>query len=172
MAKSNIAEFRGFDELNVQLKKLNDKVKREEVLKILRKMAEPFVEPYKNSLPLGKQGNVRFDTNYVAGSLRNSVSVKTVPASKTGGNPSVVVRPGKRTTKGVKYDAFYHFMVVRKGSMTSSEIRRGASRMGKNTVVDDARNKAWAARSATTIRLTEDAVEKFIQQQINRLSNK
>lgn len=166
MAKINVTEVKGFEQLNNKLKQLDDKVKRREVLKIQRRLAKPIIQQYSQELPKGKKDKKRFGTTYVKETLSKSVKAVTVPSSKTGGNPSIVIRPAK---KG-KYDPWYRFMVVKKGTKTGG-IGEG-SRQGKNTVVDKARNKAFNNTKDSAIRDNEKKVAEYIQKQINRLSNK
>jgi len=157
-------EVEGFEELNKKLKQLPDRVKRTEVLKIFRRLAKPIEAAYSAELPVGVKDKKRFGTLYPKGTLSKSVKTETVPSRKVGGNPAIAIRPGK---KG-KYDSFYKFMVIKKGTKTGS-IARG-SRIGKNTVVEEAKNRAW---SRTEGRTTKEATEKtavYIQKQITKLS--
>lgn len=163
MAKTDFFEIEGFKELNAKLKRLPDKVKRTEVLKIQRRIAKPLEKAYAEALPVGKVDKKRFGTVYPKGTLSKSVKTATVPASKVGGNPSVVIRPGK---KG-KHDAFYKFMVVRKGFKGSG---RG-SRKGANTVVEAARDKALANVGARAQKEAVDKTAAYIQKQIEKLSS-
>jgi len=162
VANTDVFEIEGFKELNAKLKRLPDKVKRTEVLKVFRRVVKPIEKAYSEALPVGRIDKKRFGTIYPKGTLSKSVKVATVPASKVGGNPSVVIRPGK---KG-KYDAFYKFMVVRKGFKGSG---RG-SRNGANTVVEVARNKALANAGGRAQKEAVDKTAKYIQKQIDRLS--
>lgn len=151
MAKSDFIEVEGFNELKQKIKKLDDKTTRREVLKIQRQMAKPAIEAYKRELPVD------------GGTLAKSVKAVTTPARKSGGNPSIAVRPGK---KG-KADAYYKFMVIRKGDQPGS--RKRGSRKGLNTVVEDARNKALSVMDSLKQNYV-DKTAKYIQKQINKLS--
>lgn len=151
MAKNSLFEVEGIKELNEKLKKLPDKVKRKEVLGLQRKIAAPIRAEYADKLP------------HRTGNLGKSVAVQTVPASKTGGNPSVVVRPAKRG----KADGYYKFMVIPKGSKPGS--RRRGSRKTLNTVVKEARDRTVAAMNAGITKTYETAMAKLIQRKIDRL---
>jgi hypothetical protein len=161
---NSVLEVEGFEELNKQLKKLDDKVTRREVLKIQRQIAKPITEAYNRSMPVGTRTHAKNGKVYTPGNLRDSVAPETVPASKVGGNPSVVVRP---STKGKK-DGYYRFMVVKKDTEVGSGKR--GSRKGKNTVVEEARNKALAIKGASAQNQAEDKTAKYVQKQINKLS--
>jgi hypothetical protein len=152
VAKIDVTQVEGFDQLNEKLKRLDDKVKRSEIIKIQRRVAKPLEKAYAEALPKK------------SGTLAKSVSTKAVPKSKTGGNPSIVIRPGK---KG-KNDGYYKFMVVKKGARLGSN-RRG-SRKGKNTVVEDARDVAIRNVGPQAQKEALDKTADYIQKQITRLS--
>lgn len=152
MAGPNITEVTGFAELNKKLKKLTDNVKRTEVLKVQRRLMRPVVIAYRANLV--KDG----------GTLANSVGVRTVPKSKSDGNPAVAVSPGKRG----RHDGFYKFMVVPKG--TKLPGRKKGSRKGKNVVVTQARNKTLANIKNGLATSAEKKTGAYVQKQIDRLS--
>ena len=165
MARTNdFVHIEGFDALNKKLKQLPDRVKRTEVIRIQKQVAKPIVKAYSIALPVGDKDKKRFGKTYVKGTLSKSVKAETVAARHTGGNPSIVIRPAK---KG-KYDPWYRFMVVKKGAKPGS-IKKG-SRVGINTVVEEARNKVVSATSATAEKQVVDKTAKYIQKQIDRLS--
>jgi hypothetical protein len=164
MAK-DFTEIKGFEELNAKLKKLPDTLKRKEVLGLQKEIAKPLIDAYKNALPLGKKDKIKNGTSYPKGTLKESVSAVTVPASKVGGNPSVVIRPGKRG----KHNAYYKFMVVADGAKIGSSKR--GSRKGRNTVVDEARDKALQSTGAMAQKDAIDKTALYIQKKINKLSS-
>jgi len=152
VANLDVTKIEGFDELNAKLKKLDDSLKRREVLALQRKLAKPIQQRYAAALP--RQ----------SGTLASSVAIKTVSARRSGGNPSIVVRPGKRG----RFDGYYKFMVIGKGDRPGS-IRRG-SRRGLNTVVTTARDKTLRQSQAGTTKEAEVLAAKLVQKKINRLS--
>lgn len=154
MAKINVTEVEGFGQLNKKLKQLDDKVKRSEVIKIQRRVAKPIEKAYAAALPKK------------TGTLARSVGIKAVPKSKTAGNPAIVIRPGK---KG-KNDGYYRFMVVKKG--TKLESNKRGSRKGKNTVVEEARDRAIRSGGPRAEKEAVVKTTKYIQKQIDRLSTK
>ena len=166
---NEVFEIEGFEELNKQLKKLDDNVKRSEVLKIQRRLAKPIVQTYKSKLPVGRKSHTRYTkgggkTTYQPGNLSRSVRAKTVGKRAAKGNPSIQVLPDK-TAKG---DGYYRFMVVRKGFTGKG---RG-SRKGANTVVKEARDATLAATQGLVTKEAQEKVKAYIQKQIDRLSTK
>jgi len=151
---ANISPFKidGFDELNKNLKKLDDNVKRKEVLGILRAQSKPFALAYSAALP------------YRSGTLSKSVAVRALSKRRSGGNPVVGIRPGKRG----KNDGYYKFMVIEKGSLPGSTAR--GSRKGINTVVEKARDRALRAGETAAILGNQKAVTKLVQRKIDKLS--
>jgi len=99
------------------------------------------------------------------GTLRRSVGVKAVPRSKSSGNPVIRIAPGKRG----KNNAYYKFMVVRKGVVLGS--RKRGSRKGKNNVVTEARDRTLRRMESGLVTQSEAEVTKYVQRQIDRLSN-
>jgi hypothetical protein len=170
----SVLTVEGFEELNKKIKQLDDKVKREEVLKIQRRLAKPLIAAYSRALPVGgkKHSRTTFNkktqenvtTTYEPGNLRDSVKADTVPASKVGGNPAIAIRPSKKAGA----DGYYRFMVVKKGTKLGSN-RRG-SRKGKNSVTEEARNKALASKGLAAQKEAGDKTAKYIQRRINTLS--
>lgn len=152
MANLKVTQVEGFAELNQNLKRLNDRVKRTEVLKLMRKLARPVVLQYRSQLPIK------------SGTLRRSTAVRTLPSRRTGGNPVLSVAPGKSG----RNDGFYKFMVVPKGTKLGS--RRRGSRKGKNTVVPDARDRTLNAVESGVTRSAEKKTAEYVQKQIDRLS--
>jgi hypothetical protein len=157
-------KIEGFNKLKIQIKKLDDKMTRREVLKIQRKLATPLVRAYRDALPQSNRTTQRFGSTYPPGNLKKSVSKETVPGRKVGGNPQIVVRPSTKGKKG----GYYRHMVVAKGTEIGS-TRRG-SRKGINTVVSDARDRIYGSRESTLTAKYEKQVTKFVQKQIDKLS--
>lgn len=173
---NNLNEIEGFAELNAKLKRLPDKVKRKEVLKIQKQVAKPIVKAFARALPMGKRSHARTTgkkstrakkVGYTPGNLKRSVRAKAVPASKVGGNPSIVIRPSAKD--GSKNDGYYRFMVVADGTKTGSTSR--GSRIGDNTVVDKARDRALGMIGATAEKRAAEDTAKYIQKQINKMSS-
>ena len=151
MPGQSLYEIEGFDKLTKKIRQLPDKVKRAEVVKIQRRILKPAQLAYASELPVS------------TGNLRDSVQIKTVAASKSKGNPSVQVVPGKNKDA----DGYYRFMVVKKGTKLNSTAR--GSRLGKNTVVTKARNRAIRATSSGMTKDYEKKLVRFIQRRIDKL---
>lgn len=152
MARIDVTQVEGFDELNRKLKALTDRVKRSEVLKIFRRLARPVVRQYRGNLPKDR------------GVLQRGVGVKTVPASKVDGNPVISILPGRRGTA----DPFYRFMVVPKGTRTGSNKR--GSRRGKANVVPIARDRTLDAMKGGLVEYGGKETAAYVQKQIDKLS--
>ncbi|MEO0573212.1 MAG: HK97 gp10 family phage protein [Bacteroidota bacterium] len=151
MARISPFDVEGFDELNKKLKRLPDTLKRKEVLAIQRKLAKPVQKAYAANLPRQSEN------------LAKSVAIRTVPSSKSKGNPSIVVRPDKRG----RYDGFYRFMVVPKGTKLGN--RRRGSRKVFAKVVPMARQRTLLQKQTAANRETEIRTAKYIQRKIDRL---
>ena len=152
MAKIDVTQIEGFDVLNKKLKRLEDSVKRREVLSLQKKLAAPVRKRYGENMPVA------------SGTLSKSVSVRTIPSRKSGGNPAIAVVPGKRG----KNNAYYKFMVIPKGSRPGS--RKRGSRRALNTVVTLARNRTLSQMENGLVASSEKEVQKYLQKKIDRLS--
>lgn len=152
MAKIDVTQIEGFDVLNKKLKRLEDSVKRREVLSLQKKLAAPVRKRYGENMPVA------------SGTLSKSVSVRTIPSRKSGGNPAIAVVPGKRG----KNNAYYKFMVIAKGSSPGS--RKRGSRRALNTVVTLARNRTLSQMENGLVASSEKEVQKYLQKKIDRLS--
>lgn len=152
MARIDVTRIEGFAELNRKLKRLDDSVKRKEVLGLLRKLGRPAVLAYRGQLP------------EASGTIKRSVGIKTVPRRKSGGNPAVAIAPGRRG----KHDAYYRHMIIRKGDRPGS-TRRG-SRKGLNTVVQKARDRALTNINGEIVKKAEIAASRLVQKKIDKLS--
>lgn len=161
----NNTEIIGFEELARKIKQLPDKVTRTEIIKIQRRMAKPFLAAYRAALPVSGKRKVRAKTVYESGNLRKSVRVRSVPASKVGGNPMVIIRPFKIG----KYSGYYKFMAVRKGTQVGS-IKRG-SRIGKPLLTEDATKEAYKLKASEMEPKYVKQVNDYINKTIQRLSN-
>lgn len=153
MANLDVTQIEGFPELNRKLKRLDDSVKRKEVLGLQRKLALPVRKAYAANLPKDE------------GTLSKSVAVRTVPRRRSGGNPAISVRPGKRG----RNDGYYKFMVIPKGSRPGSTER--GSRRGLNTVVTKARDKTLNQLRNGLVNESERTVTRYMQKKIDKLSS-
>jgi len=98
----------GMDEVISQIKSIsNDRMKRNEILKILRKQAKPILAAIRANTPvsdktiIGRNGKV-----YEPENLKKSMAIKTSPLKNY---PNVLVGPKKGNSS--KYDGFYAFFI-------------------------------------------------------------
>lgn len=158
MSKS-IVDITGFKELNAKIKTLPDKVKKREMLKVLRIAAKPTVAAARQEAPVGDKVHKRYSRRdgsvlgvYDPGNLRKSIG--NITGKKGLGRANAVLYVGPRS-KGKKYDGYYGHM-VHSGTKTQSA----------NPFMDRAYNRTKAQVTADT----EKKVAKLIQRQIDKLS--
>ena len=102
-------DIKGFDQVALHIQSLSDdKMKRSEILKILRRQMEPVVDKMKQNAPNQRTKEIKVgDTIYPPQELKNSIAVKTSPSKKY---PNVLVGP--RYGGGAKkFDGFYAFWI-------------------------------------------------------------
>jgi|TARA_R110002074_G_scaffold331407_1_gene501802 HK97 gp10 family phage protein len=161
-----LVEIKGFQELQRKIKSLsNDKVKKREVLKILGQVANPTVKAAKALAPVGsgfvtvngksyartkRQVGKRSYGAYVAGVARKSIGKKNMRRSK---NAILYVSP--RSTK--KTDGFH----------ARQFVLRGTKNQDSNPFID----KAYDQTKGGVTKDAEVRMARYIQKQINRLSN-
>jgi hypothetical protein len=100
-------KIEGIEELTREIMNLSDdKIKRRELLKILRRQAKPLLASIKSKAPVADKPIVIRGVTYQPRNLEKSFKIQAA-RSKT--FPHVVVKPN-RGSKG-KYDGFYvHFL--------------------------------------------------------------
>ena len=107
MAKT-LFEIEGFKELNQKIKKLPDKVKKREILKILGQVANPTVKAARAQAPKSKkahwQAGRRTKKLIQPGNLKKSIG--KIRGKRGLGKNNAVLYVGPKT-KGVKYDGWY-----------------------------------------------------------------
>lgn len=153
MSKS-IVEIEGFTELLAKIKQLPDKVKRREMLKVLRQSAKPTLRAARAEVPVSKKQHIisgkRSRKVIQPGQLRKSIGNITGKAKD-----KAVVYVGPRT-KGKRYDGFYGMWV-----------HGGTVKQRANPFMDRAYNSTKGQVTADT----EKNVARYIQKQIDKLSN-
>lgn len=166
MSKS-LVEIKGFAELEKKIKSLsNDKVKKREVLKILGQVANPTVKSVKALTPVGSGViNVRgksyrrtkrqigknvYKSVYTPGVGKKSIGKKNMRRTQ---NAVLYVSPRSRKNA----DGFHLRQFV---------IRGTRNQRGKDFV-----DKAYQQTQAGVTKDAEIKVAKYIQKQIDRLSN-
>ena len=101
-------KIEGLEGVSNEIKSLSsDKMKRREILKVLRRQAKPLVQAMRQNAPISENVIIFGDDVFYPGNLRKSIAIKT-SRSKT--YPNVLVGP--RYGKGAnKYDGFYAWWI-------------------------------------------------------------
>jgi len=150
-------EIKGFKELQRKIALLgDDKSKRKEVEKILGQVANSSVKVAKQLAPVSKKPHVQkrkgqaFGVYITPGTGKKSIGKRTMRRAK---NPTVYVSP--RSTR--KADGWYlrQFVIP------------GTKKIRANSFIDRAYNQT---KGGVTVD-AEKRVTRYIQKQINRLSN-
>ncbi len=106
-----LEEIEGFDKLQRELKRADDKVKRRELLKLIRSTTRPTIQAARSRAPISSEPHERYSggqvvRTYDPGNLRRSIGNIT---SKSRQYPSILVGPRAGAKK--KNDGFYgHFV--------------------------------------------------------------
>jgi len=170
----SLVEIKGFPELQSQLKRFVDRVKRKEVLKILGQVANPSLKAAQGFVPVSTQVHYRY-TGVKKGIRRTNVtgpdkikinprnlkkSLKKIVAKRSKINAILDVGAKAARRKGKTPDGYYAHMVVKKGF-------KGTKRVGKT---NDFLKKAYDKTKGGVTKDSEKRVERYLQKQINRLS--
>jgi HK97 gp10 family phage protein len=152
-----LAEIEGFAELLRKIKTLkDDKVKRREVLKILRQVATPTVKAAKSEAPVSKeahyQGGKRTKKRIEPKNLQRSIGKILGKRGRAKINPVLYVGP---RSKGRKYDGWY-----------GGFVHGGTVKQKANPFME----RAYKTTKAGVTRDAEAKVARYIQKQIDRLS--
>jgi hypothetical protein len=102
-------DIKGFNQVALEIKSLSDdKVKRSELLKILRRQMKPVLEKMRQNAPNQRTKEIRVgDTIYPPQELKNSLAIKTSPLKHI-----ARVLVGPRYGRGAKkHDGFYAFWI-------------------------------------------------------------
>lgn len=152
-------EVKGFEELQQQLKRLPDKVKRKEVVRILRRASRDTVKEARRQAPK--------DTGVGAKSIR-------FEALRRSKNPGGIVGPRSRG----KYDGFYMRQFVipghniyRRGFKRNRRGNRNYNARGarKTVPANPFMERAFQVTEGRVVQSSVPAMERYIQQQIDRL---
>jgi len=152
----SLVEISGFDELQKQLKRLSDKVKRKELLKILGQVANSTVRAARQQAPRSKKDHIisgkRARKLIRSGNLRKSIG--KIRGKRGLGKENAVLYVGPRS-KGRKNDGWYgQFVEGGTVKQKSNPFMQRAYSQTKGKVTADAEKK----------------VAKYLQKQIDRLS--
>lgn len=148
-------EIEGFEELQRKLKQLPDKVKRREVVKILRRSARDTVKEARNQAPKSKKAHtIKGGKRFEPGNLKKSIGIQVARRSQ---NPMIFVKPrSARMT-----DGYYGRAFVIPGHKTRGSGRRVSPNPFMKRALDITESRVSDA--------SVKGVEDYIQKQINRL---
>lgn len=152
-------EVKGFDKLQKKLKSLPDKMKRREVIKILRRAARDTVKEARNQAPKSKRRHMfkpkadRVAKMINPGNLRKSIGVEVARQAK---NPMIFVRP----KSSGKYDGFYGRQWVIPG-----HPKKGGGKVAPNPFMD----RAFERTEGKISRDSVAGVEKYLKKLIDKL---
>ncbi len=157
---SKLYRITGFKELEAKIKRLPTKVKKREMLKLLRIIAKPTVAAARQQAPVGKRPHKRYSRkdgavigSYLPGNLRKSIG--NITGRRGFGRKNAVIYVGPRS-KGRKNDGYYGAMV-----------EGGTIFQGANPYMD----RAYNITKATVTRDAEVKTARLIQRQIDKLSS-
>lgn len=152
-----LAEIQGFGKLLQKIKALgSDKVKKREVLKILRQVATPTVKAAKSETPVSKKAHYqtgkRTKKRIEPKNLQRSIGKIVGKRGRAKINPVLYVGP---RSKGRKYDGWYG------GFVHGGTVKQKANPFMK---------RAYKTTKGGVTRDAEAKVAKYIQKQVDRLS--
>lgn len=158
-----LVEITGFKELQHKIQLLgNDRVKRREVLKLLRQSSKATVKAARAIAPISKKAHVISGKKaHVISGKRSRKVIQPGQLKKSIGNitgkskTKAVIYVGPRT-KGKVHDGFY-----------GAFVHGGTTTQKANPFMD----KAYKQTKGAVTAQTERSVTKYIQKKIDRLSN-
>lgn len=152
-----LADIKGFDVLLRKIKTLSDdRVKKREVLKLLRQVATPTVRAARRQAPVSKkphyQGGKRTRKRIEPRNLQKSIGKITGKRGKAKTNPVVYVGP---RSKGRRHDGWY-----------GGFVHGGTVKQTSNPFME----RAYKETEGQVTKEAEQRVAKYIQKQIDKLS--
>ena len=150
-------KIEGFEGVMLEIQSLDDKMKRSEILKILRRQMQPVLDKMRQNAPNQRTEiiNVR-GTDYRPQELKNSLAIKTSPQKKY---PNVLVGP--RQGKGKKkFDGFYAWWIE---YGVGTHI---ANPTGKKNFIQ----KTYSETSDKIYTQASDKLEKYIKRKAKKLN--
>jgi len=154
---TGVFEIGGIQEVAREIRSLSsDKMKRKEILKILRRQAEPILMAMKLNAPESDNVIIVRNKVYYPGDLKKSIAIKTSPSRSY---PNVLVGP--RYGNGAKkYDGFYAWW-IEYGTGTHEADPTG----GKNFV-----QKTWSQTGVSTHTEASSKLKKYIDKKAKTLN--
>lgn len=150
-------KIEGIQEVSNEIKLLSsDKMKRSEILKVLRRQAKPMMQAMRQNAPESDNVIVVRNDVYYPGNLKKSIAIKTSPSKKY---PNVLVGP--RYGKGAnKYDGFYAWW-IEYGTGTHQSNPTG----GKNFV-----QRTWIQKGEIMQTQASTQLKKYIDKKAKTLN--
>ena len=150
-------QIEGIEAVSNEIKSLSsDKMKRREILKVLRRQSKPLVNAMRQNAPESDNVIIVRDNVYYPGNLKKAIAIKTSPSKKY---PNVLVGP--RYGRGAKkYDGFYSFW-VEYGLGTHETNPTGA----KNFV-----QKTWTQKGELVKTQASSQLKKYIDKKAKTLN--
>jgi len=150
-------KIEGLEGVSREIKSLSsDKMKRREILKVLRRQAKPLVQAMRQNAPVADRDIVVRGKIYSPNNLRKAIAIKTSPSKKY---PNVLV--GARYGRGgKKYDGFYAWW-IEYGVGTHTSNPTGA----KNFV-----QKTWQQKGESVKTQASDQLKKYIDKKAKKLN--
>lgn len=144
-----IKSIDGIQDVQREIQKLaDDKMKRREIIKILRRQAKPLLKAIKSNTPIAEKEIQVRDKKYAPQNLKKSMAIKTSPMKTY---PNVLVGPRQGANK--KYDGFYAFF-----------LQYGTTKMPKNDFIGKAFDTVGGAVENQISNELERYVDKKAQQ--------
>jgi len=167
-------QIKGFSELTLQLIRLEDSVKRRELLKVLGQVANPTLKAAVSLAPVSDKVHYRYTgvkkrirRKKVTGMHKIAIhpgnlkaSIKKIVARKAKDKAVLHIGAKAARIKGKKPDGYYAHMLVKKGFT-------GTSRLGRTY---DFLQKAYERTQGAVTPDAEKKVARYVKKQINRLS--
>lgn len=145
-------KIEGIEAVRREIESLSDdKLKRKEILKILRRQTKPILSAIQANTPTADQVVSFRGVKYHPGNLRKSMAIKTSP-SKSYPNVLVGPRKGRNGRKSPKNDGFYAFW-----------IQYGTIHQKPNDFIGKAAEPLLASVHTTASKETERYIQKKIK---------
>lgn len=150
-------KIEGIEGITREIKSLSDdRVKRREILKILRRQCKPVLNSLKQNTPVAETAIKIRGVTYSPGNLKKAMAIKTSPSKLY---PNVLVGP--RYGKGAKsYDGFYAWW-IEFGKGTHENNPTG----GRNFI-----QKTWNQSKDSLFNDTSKELKTYIDKQSKKLN--
>jgi hypothetical protein len=150
-------DIQGIEGVTNEIKSLSDdKLKRREILKVLRRQVKPILEALKQNTPIAQNDITVRGTTYSPGNLKKAMAIKTSPSKKY---PNVLIGP-RYGRGGKKYDGFYAWWIeYAKGTHESNPTG------GKNFI-----QKTLLQKGDSVTKVASEQLKKYIDKKAKTLN--